>query len=820
MKSSGVSMLVAGILAASLALLAGNRIAAITVDYPAPGAVFPPDISAPSFRWRDADAKARVWRIEISFDDGGSPLTLISSGDRFRPADPDPACAGSALPDLTPDQAAEHTWRPDARTWEEIKRRSAQRTAIVTITGFPDRREREPVSRGSVSISASRDPVGAPIFYRDVPLMVSPAEKGVIQPLPPSAIPLIRWRLRNVADLQSRTVMENVYTCANCHSFSRDGKTLGLDVDGPANDKGLYALAPVARDMAIRNQDVIRWSSLQDGLDAKSAEPAVKRFGFMSQVSPDGEYVITSIGDPSTRRSHDSGGFAPGLADRLFNAGYKDYRFGQVFYPTRGILAWYSKKERKLRPLPGADDPRFVHTSAFWSPDGRYLIYSRAEARDPYPPGAKAPEYANDPNETQVQYDLYRIPFNEGRGGVSEPVEGASGNGKSNSFPKVSPDGRWIVWVQCKNGLLMRPDSELWIVPFTGGRPRRLRSNTRLMNSWHSFSPNGRWLVFSSKADSPYTQMYLTHLDENGNDTPPILIENATAGNRAVNIPEFVNIKPDGLEKIEPQAMAFYRVYNTALELMTKNRMGDAIAEWRKALEMEPDDAKAHYNLAYALGENGDLNGAVAEYRKACAMGPDNAVWYAHFALALAQTGKPEEAVEDYRKSLSLDPKNPAVESDLGVALFETGRAEEGLGHLRRAVALAPESPDAAEKLGTALAKTGQREEANEQLRKAVELSPDSAEYAFNLGYVLASGGDFAGAIPYLEKAVKLSGGQQAQCLEALAAAYGRSGRPDDAARTVRQAIDLAVREKDPQLEKRLRAALARLEAATQAEPR
>jgi hypothetical protein len=58
-------------------------------------------------------------------------------------------------------------------------------------------------------------------------------------------------------------------------------------------------------------------------------------------------------------------------------------------------------------------------------------------------------------------------------------------------------------------------------------------------------------MVFSSKARSPYTQMYLTHIDANGNDSPPILIDNATASNRAVNIPEFVNIDPDGIEDIE-----------------------------------------------------------------------------------------------------------------------------------------------------------------------------------------------------------------------------------------------------------------------------
>ena len=191
-----------------------------------------------------------------------------------------------------------------------------------------------------------------------------------------------------------------------------------------------------------------------------------------------------------------------------------------MFYPTRGILAWYSRAAGKLQPLPGADDPRYVHTNAVWSPDGKYLVFARAEARDAYPPGSKVAERANDPNETQIQYDLYRIPFNGGKGGQPERIVGASQNGMSNSFPKVSPDGRWIVFVECRNGELMRPDGKLYIVPAAGGQARRLRANTPLMNSWHSFSPNGRWLVFSSKSLGPYTKMFLTHLDEEGNSTP------------------------------------------------------------------------------------------------------------------------------------------------------------------------------------------------------------------------------------------------------------------------------------------------------------
>jgi hypothetical protein len=105
-------------------------------------------------------------------------------------------------------------------------------------------------------IQTSKGPVGAPIFYRDVPLMPSELQKGVINPLAQGALPLLSWRLRNIAEPRSRLLLTGLHTCANCHSFSRDGKTLGMDLDGPANDKGLYALAALKPEMATRNQDV------------------------------------------------------------------------------------------------------------------------------------------------------------------------------------------------------------------------------------------------------------------------------------------------------------------------------------------------------------------------------------------------------------------------------------------------------------------------------------------------------------------------------------------------------------------------------------
>jgi len=68
----------------------------------------------------------------------------------------------------------------------------------------------------------------------------------------------------------------------------------------------------------------------------------------------------------------------------------------------------------------------------------------------------------------------------------------------------------------------------------------------------------------------------LTHLDEEGRDAA-ILIENATAANRAVNIPEFVTSPPDGLLSIDAPAAAFYDLYDRALQLGEKGQYEAAI---------------------------------------------------------------------------------------------------------------------------------------------------------------------------------------------------------------------------------------------------
>jgi tetratricopeptide (TPR) repeat protein len=824
--------------------------AAITVDYPEDGSIFPPEITPPTFLWRDAAKGVALWRIDVSFGDGAAAIHAASKGERMRIGRIDPDCVADTNepPTLTPQLAAAHSWTPDLVTWQAIKRHSAASAATVTIAGFRGDAPDQAVSRGKIAIRTSKDAVGAPIFYRDVPLMPSELEKGVIKPLAAEAVPLVAWRVRNVGEARSRVVMDNLPVCANCHSFSADGKTMGMDLDGLQGNRGMYILAPVSAEMAIRKQDVIQWSSSEGKLKGNV------RVGFMSQVSPDGQYVVTTVNPASMAAS------SVEPPSNYYVANFKDYRFLQVFYPARGILSWYSRQTGVLEPLPGADDPRFVQMGAVWSPDGQYLVFARASATDPNPPGVPLAKFANDPNELQLSYDLYRVPFHNGRGGVPEPIAGASLNGVSNTFPKVSPDGRWIVFVECRNGELMRPDSQLYIVPAAGGEARRMRCNTPRMNSWHSFSPNGRWLVFSSKGRSPYTQMYLTHIDADGSDSPPILIENATAANRAANIPEFVNIPPDGLRQIGGPVIDYYRLVNSATYLQRTGRYEASAAQWRKVLELSPDDEAAHRNLGNMLLMTGHREESGAHLSKASEIklraaieaAPASAPGFNSLGVLLVQTGRVEEAVAQFRKAAELKPDFAAVRANLGAALAKLGRLDEALVQLRialdldagyapahynlglvlsqrgdaqgairewrSALELDPKYAEAHASLGDALSAEGRTAEALEHWRDAIQLQPNDAPTLRRAAWVLGTSPDAAirngdQALAFAVRAVELSGGKDARMLDTLAAAYAEKGQFADAALTARRAQARAEQENQPALADQIRIRIALYEA-------
>jgi tetratricopeptide (TPR) repeat protein len=406
----------------------------------------------------------------------------------------------------------------------------------------------------------------------------------------------------------------------------------------------------------------------------------------------------------------------------------------------------------------------------------------------------------------------------------------------------------------------MRPDSQLYIVPAGGGQARRMRCNTPKMNSWHSFSPNGRWLVFSSKSRSPYTQMYLTHIDADGNDSPPILIENATAANRAVNIPEFVNIAPDGLRQIGGPVIDYYRLFNSAAYLQRTRRYEESAAKWRQVLELSPDDETAHRNLGAVLLMTGHREESVAHVRKASEIklraaleaDPTSAQGFNDLGLLLAQTGHAEEAVAQFEKAVGLKPDFAAAHANLGGVLVKVGRLDEAVVQLRQALESDPGNAPAHYHLGLALSQRDDAQGAIREWRSALEFDPKYAEAHDRLGDALDAQGRTAEALAHWRDSIQLqpngvtalrraawvlatspdatlrnggealalavravehSGGNDPRLLDTLAAAYAEKGQFADAVLTARRAQAQASQESQPALADEMGSRIALYEA-------
>jgi len=158
---------------------------------------------------------------------------------------------------------------------------------------------------------------------------------------------------------------------------------------------------------------------------------------------------------------------------------------------------------------------------------------------------------------------------------------------------------------------------------------------------------------------------------------------------------------------------------------------------------MTPDAATAN-NLAVALENDGRFDEAVAGYRRASMLAPQDPRILRNLGNTLMRLNRPEEASVAYRQAIHFAPNHPGTHFNLGRALMDLGQVGEAAQAFRDECALTPNDQETHLYLGCALEFQGRLTDAIAAYRSGIALQPENAAAHVNLGLALLRKGDLA----------------------------------------------------------------------------
>ncbi|MHC4566663.1 MAG: TolB family protein [Planctomycetota bacterium] len=366
------------------------------------------------------------------------------------------------------------------RAWQKLLDVNRSRQLSVDIfvkssekTSSPEGRNEEWSRFQTLTCDIAREDIDPFLVYRRIrPGHSTWREMGIYQ--------------RNLSSFDESVILDSGYFkhgCVNCHTFwkNRPGKTL----------------------IGIRSA-VYGSSALL--LEDDSVQKIGTKFGYTSW-HPSGRLATFSVNK----------------VKQIFHSAADAVRDVIDF---DSLMAYYlvdSKTVKTTRDLARKDR---LETYPTWSADGRYLYFCSAPIT--WSDRSVVPE-----SYSQIKYDLVRISYDldHDQWGPLESVLSARQTGLSILLPRVSPDGRWLLFCMCDYGCfpVYRHSSDLYMMDLEAAQQtgeytyHRLDINSDKSESWHSWSSNGRWIVFSSKRGSGvFTRIYIAYVDGNGKVYKPI----------------------------------------------------------------------------------------------------------------------------------------------------------------------------------------------------------------------------------------------------------------------------------------------------------
>lgn len=321
---------------------------------------------------------------------------------------------------------------------------------------------------------------------------------------------------RNLESFKEKTLVENnvlYQNCVNCHAFNHQNpENFMLHVRG--SHGGTYFLD---------GGDLVNVNLKTEGNENGATYP---------RWHPSGRFVAFSSNK---------------VVQQFHSAASKKIEVSDL----NSKLVLYDRERNELMDMEVQNAGKFMDTYPEWTPDGRYLYFCRAE------------QIGNDYDYRDIQYDLYRVEFNpENRKFDNvEPVFKASETGKSVSFPRVSPDGKSLVFTLHDYGCfpIWHKEADLYSINLQNFEVEELPVNSEFTESYHSWSSNGKWLLFSSKrGDGLSARPYMAYVSATGETGKPFILPQKDPRFyehfiKTYNIPEFsgseVSLTPRQLRK-------------------------------------------------------------------------------------------------------------------------------------------------------------------------------------------------------------------------------------------------------------------------------
>lgn len=205
--------------------------------------------------------------------------------------------------------------------------------------------------------------------------------------------------------------------------------------------------------------------------------------------------------------------------------------------------------------IPVNEQNNFMDTYPEWSPDGKTLYFCRSV------------QIGKEYDYRDIKYNLYRVGFDPSTRafGEVELVFDAASQAQSVSFPRISPNGKTIVFTLHNYGCfpIWHKEADLYSINPDDFAVTRLGVNSDFSESYHSWSANGKWMVFSSKRDDGLSaRPYISFVDNNGTAHKPFVLPQKdplfySRFQKTFNIPEFAetdfNFNPGEIRKAAQQ---------------------------------------------------------------------------------------------------------------------------------------------------------------------------------------------------------------------------------------------------------------------------